>query len=99
MQFEGCSIPLDVFQECVYFFYVVLDVTLKLIKKGAYLTILGNFRRLAGFGPLAQLEQGINGLREGARKANKYRLKIRVFVLTYPNVLASSCNFLQSPPA
>ena len=45
---------------------------------------------VAGFGPLEQLEQAINGLREGARKANKDPSKIRVFVLTYPNVLDSS---------
>jgi probable F420-dependent oxidoreductase len=45
---------------------------------------------VAGFGPLEQLEQSINGLREGARKANKDPSKIRVFVLTYPNVLDSS---------
>jgi probable F420-dependent oxidoreductase len=44
---------------------------------------------VAGFGPLAQLEQAINGLREGARKANKDPSKIRVFALTYPNVLDS----------
>jgi probable F420-dependent oxidoreductase len=44
---------------------------------------------VAGFGPLGQLEQAINGLREGARKANKDPSKIRVFVLTYPNVLDS----------
>src|SRR5919108_1999764 len=37
-----------------------------------------------------QLEQAINGLREGARKANKDPSKVRVFVLTYPNVLDSS---------
>ncbi|MGA7543448.1 MAG: LLM class flavin-dependent oxidoreductase [Nitrososphaeraceae archaeon] len=45
---------------------------------------------VAGFGPLKQLEQAINGLREGARKADKDHSKIRVFVLTYPNVLDSS---------
>ena len=45
---------------------------------------------VAGFGPLEQLEQAINGLREGARKANKDPLKIRIFVLTYPHVLDSS---------
>src|ERR671922_56359 len=37
-----------------------------------------------------QLEKAINGLREGARKANKDPSKVRVFVLTYPNVLDSS---------
>jgi len=45
---------------------------------------------VAGFGPLEQLEQSINGLREGARKANKDPSKIRIFVLTYPNLLDSS---------
>jgi probable F420-dependent oxidoreductase len=45
---------------------------------------------VAGFGPLEQREQGINGLREGARKANRDPSKIRVFVLTCPNVLDSS---------
>jgi probable F420-dependent oxidoreductase len=44
---------------------------------------------VAGFGPLEQLEQAINGLRESARKA-KDPSKIRIFVLTYPNVLDSS---------
>jgi probable F420-dependent oxidoreductase len=44
---------------------------------------------VAGFGPLEQLEQSINGLREGARKANKDPSKIRIFVLTYPNLLDS----------
>jgi alkanesulfonate monooxygenase SsuD/methylene tetrahydromethanopterin reductase-like flavin-dependent oxidoreductase (luciferase family) len=45
---------------------------------------------VAGFGCwiwLEQLEKAINSLREGARKANKDPSKIRVFVLTYPNVL------------
>jgi probable F420-dependent oxidoreductase len=45
---------------------------------------------VAGFGPLEQLEQAINGLRESARKANRDPSKIRIFVLTYPNVLDSS---------
>jgi alkanesulfonate monooxygenase SsuD/methylene tetrahydromethanopterin reductase-like flavin-dependent oxidoreductase (luciferase family) len=45
---------------------------------------------VAGFGPLEQLEQAINGLREDARKANKDPSKIRIFALTYPNVLDSS---------
>jgi probable F420-dependent oxidoreductase len=45
---------------------------------------------VAGFGPLTQLEQSIKGLREDARKANKDPSKIRIFVLTYPNVLDSS---------
>jgi probable F420-dependent oxidoreductase len=45
---------------------------------------------VAGFGPLEQLEQAINGLREVARKANKDPSNIRVFVLSYPSVLDSS---------
>jgi probable F420-dependent oxidoreductase len=45
---------------------------------------------VAGYGPLEQLEQAINGLREGASKANKDPSNIRVVVLTYPNVLDSS---------
>lgn len=45
---------------------------------------------VAGFGPLEQLEQTINCLREDARKANKDPSKIRIFALTYPSVLESS---------
>src|SRR5919107_1377799 len=45
---------------------------------------------IAGFGPLEQIEQAINGLREAARKANKNPSNIRVVVLSYPNVLDSS---------
>ena len=45
---------------------------------------------VAGFGPLEQLEQMINGLREDARKANKDPSKVRIFVLTYPNVIDHS---------
>jgi probable F420-dependent oxidoreductase len=45
---------------------------------------------VAGFGPLEQLEQTINSLREDARKANKDPSKIRIFALTYPTVLDSS---------
>jgi probable F420-dependent oxidoreductase len=44
---------------------------------------------VAGFGPLEQLEQGINGLREFARKADKDPSKFRIVILTYPNVLDS----------
>lgn len=51
---------------------------------------------VAAFGPLEQLEQAINGLREGARKANKDPSKIRIFVLTYPNVLESSSSATSS---
>jgi probable F420-dependent oxidoreductase len=52
---------------------------------------------VAGFGPLEQLEQTINSLREDARKANKDPSKIRIFALTYPNVLDSSSSFPTSP--
>ena len=57
---------------------------------------------IAGFGPLEQLEQAINGLREAARKANKNPSNIRIVVLSYPNVLdsysqSSSSNQQRSP--
>jgi alkanesulfonate monooxygenase SsuD/methylene tetrahydromethanopterin reductase-like flavin-dependent oxidoreductase (luciferase family) len=53
---------------------------------------------VAGFGPLEQLEQAINGLREAARKANnRDPSKIRVFVLTYPNVQQESPQSSSSP--
>ena len=45
---------------------------------------------IAGSVPLEQQEQSINGLREAARKANKDPSNIRIFVLSYPNVLDSS---------
>lgn len=45
---------------------------------------------IAGFGSLEQLEQAINNLREGARKANRDPSEISVFVLAYPNVLESA---------
>lgn len=45
---------------------------------------------IAGFGPLEQLGESINGLREGARKANRDPSDIHVFMLTYPNILESS---------
>jgi probable F420-dependent oxidoreductase len=45
---------------------------------------------IAGFGPLEQLEETINGLREGASKANKNPSNTRVVVLSYPNVLDPS---------
>jgi probable F420-dependent oxidoreductase len=45
---------------------------------------------IAGFGPLDQLAQAIAGLREEFRKSNRDPSKLRVFVLTYPNVLDSS---------
>ena len=45
---------------------------------------------IAGSVPLEQQEQAVNGLREAARKANKDPSNIRIFVLSYPNVLDSS---------
>jgi len=45
---------------------------------------------IAGSVPLEQQEQAINGLREAARKVNKDPSNIRIFVLSYPNVLDSS---------
>jgi probable F420-dependent oxidoreductase len=44
---------------------------------------------VAGFGPLEQLEQAINGLMEGARKADRDPSKIRVYVLSHLNVQES----------
>ena len=51
---------------------------------------------VAGFGPLEQIEQAINGLREGARKVDKDPSKIRIFVLTYPNMLLDSSSSAES---
>ncbi len=45
---------------------------------------------IAGSVPMEQQEQAINGLREAGRKANKDTSNIRIFVLSYPNVLDSS---------
>jgi probable F420-dependent oxidoreductase len=53
---------------------------------------------IAGFGPLEQQEQAINGLREAARKANKDPSNIRIVVLTYPNVLDSSSTSSSNQP-
>src|SRR5918911_1756135 len=50
---------------------------------------------VAGFGPLEQLKQAINSLREDARKANKDPSKIRVIALTYPTVIDSSSSSAQ----
>jgi probable F420-dependent oxidoreductase len=44
---------------------------------------------VAGFGPLEQLEQIINGLRESARKVDKDPSKIGIYLGSYPNVLES----------
>ncbi|MGH9975118.1 MAG: LLM class F420-dependent oxidoreductase [Nitrososphaeraceae archaeon] len=45
---------------------------------------------IAGFGPLEQLEQAINGLKESARKADKDPSKISFYMVSYPNVLESA---------
>lgn len=44
---------------------------------------------VAGFGPLEQLEQVINGLKENARKIDKDPSKIDIYIGAYPNVLES----------
>lgn len=44
---------------------------------------------VAGFGPLKQLEQVINGLRESARKVDKDPSNIGIYLGSYPNVLES----------
>jgi probable F420-dependent oxidoreductase len=44
---------------------------------------------VAGFGPLEQLEQVINSLKENARKHDKDPSKINIFIGSYPNVLES----------
>lgn len=44
---------------------------------------------VAGFGPLGQLEQVINGLKENARKLDKDPSKIDIYIGSYPNVLES----------
>src|ERR687885_1491838 len=54
---------------------------------------------IAGFGPLDQIEQGINVLREQARKDNKDPSNLRIIVLTYPNVLDSSSSSSSSSSA
>ena len=54
---------------------------------------------VAGFGPLEQLEQAINGLREGARKADKDPSKVGIYMVSYPNILESppSSNQIRVP--
>jgi probable F420-dependent oxidoreductase len=54
---------------------------------------------VAGFGPLEQLEEIINGLRESARKVDKDPSKIGIYLGSYPNVLESpvSSNEARSP--
>lgn len=45
---------------------------------------------VAGFGPLEQLEQAINGLKESARKADKEPSKVSIYMVSYPNILESA---------
>jgi probable F420-dependent oxidoreductase len=45
---------------------------------------------VAGFGPLKQLEQAINGLKESARKADKEHSKVSIYMVSYPNILESA---------
>jgi probable F420-dependent oxidoreductase len=54
---------------------------------------------VAGFAPLGQLEQVINGLRESARKVDKDPSNIGIYLGSYPNVLESpvSSNEERSP--
>ena len=54
---------------------------------------------VAGFGPLKQLEQVINGLRESARKVDKDPSNIGIYLGSYPDVLESpvSSNEERSP--
>lgn len=54
---------------------------------------------IAGFGPLEQLEQMINGLRESARKLDKDPSNIGIYIGSYPNILESrvSSNETRSP--
>ena len=44
---------------------------------------------IAGFGPLEQLEQMINGLKESTRKIDKDPSNIGIYIGSYPNVLES----------
>jgi probable F420-dependent oxidoreductase len=52
---------------------------------------------VAGFGPLEQLEQAINGLKESARKADKDPSKISIYMGSYPTVLESPSNQIRTP--
>lgn len=52
---------------------------------------------VAGFGPLEQLEQAINGLKESARKADKDPSKVSIYMGSYPNVLESPSNQIRAP--
>jgi probable F420-dependent oxidoreductase len=45
---------------------------------------------VAGFGPLEQLEQAINELKESARKGDKEPSEISIYMVSYPNILEST---------
>jgi alkanesulfonate monooxygenase SsuD/methylene tetrahydromethanopterin reductase-like flavin-dependent oxidoreductase (luciferase family) len=51
---------------------------------------------VAGFGPLEQLGQMINGLREGARKVDKDPSKVGINIVSYPNILESPTSSSQT---
>jgi probable F420-dependent oxidoreductase len=51
---------------------------------------------IAGFGPLEQLKQMIDGLRDQARKANRGSSGVKVYILGYPNILDSASSSAQS---
>lgn len=50
----------------------------------------------AGFGPLEQLEQAINNLKEIARKADKDPSEISIYMISYPTILESSLSSNQA---
>jgi probable F420-dependent oxidoreductase len=54
---------------------------------------------VSGFGPLEQLEQAINGLKESARKADKDPSKVSIYMVSYPNITEalSSLNQTRTP--
>jgi len=51
---------------------------------------------IAGFGPLEQLGQMINGLKKEARRFNKEPSEVSVYILAYPNILDSSRSSTQT---
>jgi probable F420-dependent oxidoreductase len=53
----------------------------------------------AGFGPLEQLEQAINNLKEIARKADKDPSNVGIYIVNYPTILESpiSSNQVRTP--
>ena len=51
---------------------------------------------VAGFGPLEQLGQMINALREGARKVDKDPSKVGINIVSYPSILESPTSSSQT---